>query len=71
MKIVEKFEDEINGVLRVKIPFFNQNFYAMMNERFANSELLERLTEICNLEEESGVKNQYTKALKKASKIRL
>lgn len=39
--------------------------------QYANSELFEKLTEICNCEEESGVKNQYIKALKKASKIRL
>ncbi len=39
--------------------------------QYANSELYENLTEICNCEEESGVKNQYTKALKKASKLRL
>ncbi len=39
--------------------------------QYANSELFEKLTEICILEEESGVKNQYIKALKKASKIRL
>jgi len=39
--------------------------------QYANSELFEKLTEICNGEEESGVKNQYTKALKKVSKVRL
>lgn len=39
--------------------------------QYANSELFEKLTEICNREEESGVKNQYIKALKKASKVRL
>lgn len=39
--------------------------------QYANSKLFDKLTEICNHEEESGVKNQYVKALKKASKVRL
>jgi len=39
--------------------------------KYANSELFEKLTEICDCEEENGVKNQYVKALKKASKLRI
>lgn len=39
--------------------------------QYANSELFDKLTEMCNCENESGVKNQYEKALKKASKVRL
>lgn len=39
--------------------------------KYANSELFDKLTEICSSENESGVKNQYVKALKKASKERL
>lgn len=39
--------------------------------QYANSELFDKLTEICNHEDESGVKNQYVKALKKASRVRL
>lgn len=39
--------------------------------KYANSELFEKLTEICDWEEENGVKNQYVKALKKASKLRI
>ncbi|OGO77460.1 MAG: hypothetical protein A2Y23_02190 [Clostridiales bacterium GWB2_37_7] len=39
--------------------------------QYANGELFDRLTEICNHEEESGVKNQYVKALKKAAKVGL
>lgn len=38
---------------------------------YANSELYEKLTEICIIEEENGVKNQYVKALKKAAKLRI
>jgi hypothetical protein len=37
---------------------------------YANSKLFDTLTGICSHEEESGVKNQYVKALKKASKLR-
>lgn len=39
--------------------------------KYANSELFEKLTEICDCEEENGVKSQYIKALKKASKLRV
>lgn len=38
--------------------------------QYANSELFDKLTELSNLEEESGIKNQYVKSLKKASKLR-
>jgi len=37
----------------------------------ANSELYNILTEICSQEDESGVKNQYVKALRKAVKVRI
>ncbi len=39
--------------------------------QYAHSELFDRLTEICSQEDENGVKNQYVKALKKASKAKL
>jgi hypothetical protein len=38
--------------------------------KYANSKLFDTLSEICNSEKENGVKNQYIKALKKASKMR-
>ncbi len=37
---------------------------------FANNELFDILSEICENETESGVKNQYLKALKKATMLR-
>lgn len=38
--------------------------------RFADSELFNQLTELSDAEEESGVRNQYRKALKKALRFR-
>ena len=39
-------------------------------DRYAKSDLYDRLVAVCDREEENGVKNQYLKALKKAAKIR-
>ena len=39
-------------------------------DSYAKSDLYDRLVDICDSEEENGVKNQYIKALKKATKIR-
>ncbi len=38
--------------------------------KFANSELFDKITAVCENETENGVKNQYIKALKKALKLR-
>ena len=39
-------------------------------DRYAKSDLYNRLVTVCDREEDNGVKNQYLKALKKAAKIR-
>ena len=39
-------------------------------DRYAKGDLYDRLVAVCDREEDSGVKNQYLKALKKAAKIR-
>jgi len=39
-------------------------------DRYAKGDLYDRLVAVCDREEDSGVKNQYFKALKKAAKIR-
>ena len=39
-------------------------------DRYAKSDLYDRLLAVCDREEDNGVKNQYLKALKKAAKIR-
>ena len=39
-------------------------------DRYAKSDLYDRLVAVCDREENNGVKNQYLKALKKAAKIR-
>ena len=39
-------------------------------DRYAKSDLYDRLVAVCEREEENGVKNQYLKALRKAAKIR-
>ena len=39
-------------------------------DRYAKSDLYDRLVAICDREEDNGVKNQYLKALKKAAKLR-
>ena len=39
-------------------------------DRYAKSDLYNRLVTVCDREEDNGVKNQYIKALKKAAKIR-
>ena len=38
--------------------------------QYAKSPLFEQISDLCAKENESGVKNQYIKALKKAEKIR-
>ena len=38
--------------------------------QYAKSSLFEQISDLCAKENESGVKNQYIKALKKAEKIR-
>lgn len=42
----------------------------LTTDRYAQSELYDKLTDISNKEEDNAIKNQYLKALKKASKIR-
>lgn len=42
----------------------------LTTDRYAQSELYDKLTDICNKEEDNAIKNQYLKALKKASKAR-
>ena len=39
-------------------------------DRYAQSELYDKLTDISNKEEDNAIRNQYLKALKKASKVR-
>ena len=39
-------------------------------DRYANSDLYDRLVAICDREKDNGVKNQYIKALNKAAKLR-
>ena len=39
-------------------------------DRYAKSDLYDRLVAVCDREEDNGVKNQYLKALKKAAKNR-
>ena len=39
-------------------------------DRYAKSDLYDRLVAVCDREEDNGVKNQYLKALKKAAKIK-
>ena len=39
-------------------------------DRYAKSDLYDRLVAVCDREEDNGVKNQYLKALKKAAKSR-
>lgn len=39
-------------------------------DRYAKSDLYNRLVTVCDREEDNGVKNQYLKALKKAAKTR-
>ena len=39
-------------------------------DRYAKSDLYDRLVAICDREEDNGVKNQYLKALNKAVRIR-
>ena len=39
-------------------------------DRYAKSDLYDRLVAVCDREEENGVKNQYLKTLKTAAKIR-
>lgn len=38
--------------------------------QYANSSLFERIQDLCEKENENGVKNQYVKAIKKAEKLR-
>ena len=38
--------------------------------QYAKSHLFEQISDLCAKENESGVKNQYIKALKKAEKMR-
>lgn len=42
----------------------------IMIPHYAKSPLFERISDLCAKEKESGVKNQYSKALKKAEKFR-
>lgn len=42
----------------------------LTTDQYAQSELYDKLTDICNKEEDNAIKNQYLKALKKASKAR-
>ena len=39
-------------------------------DRYVQSELYDKLTDISNKEEDNAIRNQYLKALKKASKVR-